>query len=364
MLAGVFALAQTMTALAEDAKTLDLGDGYRFELIAAGQTTAKIANPKSLYVNVALKDDKILADHAKLIEAADRLFESVLMGAAEKGYYTRATVNIRKPAAAATAAFEDFLYVRGENEVWLRQAGAVAWKVAQDDTKWTPPAAENVEIAGFGTFAVETAVEIAPPAGFHRAAEIDVVTKTPVIDIQKKYREIKALWAQIDRAKMKTDGFDMVLFGNYAEAQRGRFHARKGFFVRIPREEGGDWPELPDRAPDNRDLLISKNDLQLNEVTEAIRVSFARGMDTVRLASFTTPRLGADAFQQASATATAAAVVTQVDYATGTLGVTAELRRSDMGAAALTAPPAVNEQPARNARVPCRLKCVGRAPGH
>ncbi len=297
VIAGALVLAPVAAFAAPAAtpmETLDLGDGYQFELIGAGDTPAKIANPKSIYINVALKDDKVLADHAKLIEAADRLFETVLMGAAEKGYYKRATVNVRKPGATATPAYEDFLYIRGADEVWLRQAGNAPWKTAQDP-KWTPPATDNIEVKGFGTFAVEMAIEIAAPEGFHRAAEVDFVTKTPVIDIQGKYREIKALWARMDRAKMKADGFDMVLFGNFAEAQRGRFHARKGFFVRIPRDLDGDWPELPARAPDDRDLMISKNEIPADELTKTIRRTFASGLDTMRLTEVIAPPLDAAA---------------------------------------------------------------------
>lgn len=293
-MAGLLVLAAAVVRAAEPMETLDLGDGYQFELIGAGDTPAKIANPKSIYINVALKDDKVHADPAKLIEAADRLFETVLMGAAEKGFYKRAAVNIRRPGTAAKPAYEDFVYVRGANEVWLRRAGNAPWKTAQDP-KWTAPETEKIEIAGHGTFAVELAIEIAAPEGFTRAAEIDFVTKTPVIDIQRKYQEIKALWARIDRAKMKADGFDMVLFGNFAQGQRGRFHARKGFFVRIPREADGDWPELPDRAPDDRDLMISKNEIPTGELTKTIRQTFASGLDTMRLTEAIAPSLDAGA---------------------------------------------------------------------
>ena len=279
-------VAPVAVQAAAEMQTLDLGDGYKFALLGAGDTPAKVANPKSIYINVAIKDDKLLADKAKLLEAADRMFESVLMAAAEKGYYKRATVNIRRPGTPET--FEDFLYLRGDNDVWLRQAGKEPWKVAQD-AKWTPPAAEKVEVQGFGTFKVEQAIEIPAPEGFHRAAEVDFVTATPVVDIQRKYKEIKALWSRIDREKMRTDGFDMVLLGNFAESQRGRFHARRGFFVRIPRDTDGTWPELPDRAPDNRDLMISKNEVTTEELTKTIGNTFTSGLSTMRLTQIMTP---------------------------------------------------------------------------
>ncbi len=289
-MAGALSFAAAVFALSAQAapqmETLDLGDGYKFELVGAGDTPAKVANPKSIFINVALKDEKTQADRTKLIEAADRMFESVLMGAAEKGYYTRATVNIRRPGTSAT--YEDFVYMRGDNDVWLRQAGKESWKAAQN-SKWAPPAIEKVEIDSFGTFDVEAAVEIPPPDGFTRAAEIDFVTTTPVANIQRKYQEIKALWSRIDRDKMLADGFDMILVGNFAQPQRGRFHARKGFFVRIPRDTDGPWPELPERAPDDRDMLISKNDVTAEELTKSIGNVFASGTPPMRLTHVLAP---------------------------------------------------------------------------
>lgn len=281
----VLALGFTTTASAAPARTLDLDDGYRFELLGAGESKARVGNPKTIHLNVALTDDRIHADRKRLIEAADRVFEAVLMGAAEKGYYTRALVNIRRPGVQT---FEDFLYLRGKNEVWLRQAGSEPWKVAQNPSAWVVPASEKIEIPKFGTFAVETAIEIAPPAGFARAAEIDFVTKTPLVDVQRKYQEIKALWARMDREQMRADGFDLILFGNFATPQLGRFHARRGFFVRIPRAPDGDWPVLPDRAPEDRELLISKAKRPADELVQSIAYSFTfKGpLETLRLADF------------------------------------------------------------------------------
>lgn len=285
--AGAVALALAASAHAAPGKTLDLADGYKFQLLGAGDTKARVANPRSIYVNVALTDDKIAGDHKRLIEAADRVFESVLMDAAEKGYYKRATVNVRR---AGAATFEEFVYERGDNEVWLRQAGAEPWKIAQDPKAWTVPASDKVEVEKFGTFAVEAAIEIEPPAGFKRAAEIDFVTKTPLVDVQKKYQEIKALWSRMDRKQMRADGFDLILFGNFTTPQLGRFHARRGFYVRIPRMADEDWPELPDRAPDNRELLISKGK-PADELVQRIAYSFTFSgpLEALRLSDFMMP---------------------------------------------------------------------------
>jgi hypothetical protein len=336
LVAAALVFAPMTAQAAEPVTYLDLGDGYQFKLIEAGDTPAKVAHPKVIFINVALKDAKIAGDHTKLIEAADRLFETVLMGAAEKGYYKRATVNIQK--AGQAGGYEDFVYARGDNDVWLRQAGDQPWKTAQDP-KWTPPSAETIEVKPFGTFAVETAVEIAPPEGFTRAAEIDFVTKTPLVDLQHKYQEIKALWARIDRAQLKADGFDMVLLGNFTEAQRGRFHARKGFFVRIPREESGDWPELPDRAPDDRDALISKNDAPAGNTALASLASDvfagrgqaeaqAQAVRLWRLSTTASMALAAEASAGAKTAATSAAAKSTIaagspDHATPSLAAIA-----------------------------------------
>ncbi len=273
VIALVFALVPALRAAEHMA--LDLGDGYAFELLAAGDTPARTGNPKVIFLQVAYDAAKGESDKAKTLEAADRLFESVLMEAAEKGYYKRATVQLRKTSGAG---FDSIVYVRGENDVWLRQAGAEPWMTAQDPQAWTPPPSQEVLVQGFGRFRVEAALEIPAPEGFRKAAEIDFVTSTSIIDIQRKYQETKALWARVDRDQMRKDGFDLVLIGNFAVPQRGRFHARKGFFVRIPREANGPWPELPASAPDNRDLLISKNEVPIDQLASLIRSNFAAGL--------------------------------------------------------------------------------------
>lgn len=288
-LLAIAAVALSTSANAADApKTLDLADGYKFELLGAGETKARVANPKTIFINVALADSHLDADKQRTIEAADRVFESVLMNAAEKGYYKRATVSVRRPG---TAAYDDFLYVRGGNEVWQRQAGAQEWQKPQDPKAWTPPPSEKIEVEKFGAFAVEAAIEIDPPAGFRRAAEINFVTKTPLIDAQRKYQEIKALWARMDRAQMRADGFDLILFGNFATPQLGRFHARRGFYVRIPRSGDDDWPALPDRAPESRELLLSRTERPADELVQNIAYSFTfeGPLETLRLTDFLMP---------------------------------------------------------------------------
>ena len=284
-----FQVSQPARAADAESRLLELGDGYRVSFVGAGEIAAKVANPKMLYMDVALLDQKTFDDRARLIEAADRVFEAVLLNAAEKGYYTRARVNVR---AVKGGALEDFTYARGTNEVWLRQAGQVAWKKAQDPA-WTPAKSEKIDFKGLGTIWVEPAVELPPPDGFKRAVEIDLVTKTPIISVQQKYKEIKALWGQIDRDGLLKQGYDMVMVGNFSTPQLGRFHARRGFFVRIPKSEEGKWAELPDRVPDDRETMISKNELPVDELTKSIRLTFANGLDTMRLTDVIVPGLDA-----------------------------------------------------------------------
>jgi hypothetical protein len=288
-LLAIAAIAVSASAHAADTpKTLDLADGYKFELLGAGETKARVANPRTIFINVAFADNRLYADKNRTIEAADRVFESVLMNAAEKGYYKRAAVSVRRPG---TTANDDFHYVRGDNEVWLRQSGAQEWQKPQDPKAWTPPPTEKIEVEKFGSFAVEAAIEIDPPAGFRRAAEINFVTKTPLIDTQRKYQEIKALWARMDRAQMRADGFDLILFGNFATPQLGRFHARRGFYVRIPRSGDGDWPALPDRAPESRELLLSRSERPADELVQKIAYSFTfeGPLEALRLTDFLMP---------------------------------------------------------------------------
>jgi hypothetical protein len=213
------------------------------------------------------------------------MFESVLLNGAEKGYYTKAQVNVRKPG---TTQFEEFVYLRGANDVWLRQAGSEKWKTAEQPN-WTPAKAEKIDISGFETLWVEQSVDLPPPDGFKRAVEIDLVSKTTIVDIQTKYKEIRALWARMNREKLRTEGYDLVLIGNFSTPQLGRFHARRGFFVRIPRAANGQWAELPERAPDDRETFISKNEVPVGELMASIQRAFASGIDTLRLIDIRVP---------------------------------------------------------------------------
>jgi hypothetical protein len=274
----VAALVLTVAALRSLAAppagdVIDLGDGLAAEFLGAGEATSPTgAHSKALYVNVALSDAGVLAVPEKLIEAADRLFETILLEAAHTGGYRHAIVNIRR----ATGDFEDFHYARGEDAVWLRRAGAAPWKVAQDPA-WTPPEMDEVDLGALGRIQIEYAGEAAAPAGFKRAFAVDVVTATPNSNVERKYRELRALWAVMDQARLRTDGFDSVMFSSFSEPPRGRFHMRLVFELTVGRRENGPWPPMPEAMPpmEGPPVLTSEVRVPVERLTAMIRGAFA-----------------------------------------------------------------------------------------
>ncbi|MEQ1753060.1 MAG: hypothetical protein ABL973_02885 [Micropepsaceae bacterium] len=289
LLAFVF-FAEICAAAAADItpQLINLGPGFSFEFLRAGETAARAAHPKTLFVSVSSVDRKIFSDKVRLVEGADRVFESVLLNPAEKGFYTSAIVYVKRPDQTN---FEQFTYKRGDRGVWLRQAGELPWKVAQSNN-WTPPASQKVELTGLGTLLVESAVDLPPQSGFRRSAEIDCVSKTSIVNLQQKYREIKALWSHLDRTKLKSSGYDLIMIGNFSSPQLGRFYLRKGFFVRIPLQSNGEWASLPDSLPVAQDALISQNEVAADAVTRDIRLAFSGGLETLRLTSVLNPATG------------------------------------------------------------------------
>lgn len=282
-------LACASVANAAETQLLNLGAGYSFHFLKAGATTPRTGHPKTIFVNVSSSDRKLLGDKTRLIEGADRVFETVLLSPAEKGFFTSAIVNVQRPDLKG---FEQFTYARGNRGVWLRQAGDQPWKVAQSND-WTPPASQKVDLPGAGSLHVESAVDLPPQAGFKRAAEIDCVSKTNIVNLQQKYREIRALWSHLDRQKLKTKGYDLIMIGNFSSPQLGRFYLRRGFFVRIPMQANGEWATLPDSLPAGEDALISQNDVPVDAITQDIRLAFSGGLETMRLTSVLNPASGA-----------------------------------------------------------------------
>jgi hypothetical protein len=259
--AALFAALLVLCGAATAAENwIQLRDGVQARFLTAF-TRSDPAKPKTLLVNFVLSDAKIVADQTKVIEIADQLFGRIVLLAAEEKEFTRAIVNLLKSETKrgeeTVQAFEDFHYARGNNGVWLRQAGPQAWKTAQDAT-WTPPVPETVQLST-GTVYVDFVGEIFAPAGATKALGIELHSPTAVTNIPAKYNEIKEVWNRLDREKLTQAGFDFVHIENYGEPLRGKFQVRKRVYVDITRQTDGKWPELPDTAPfkDGKEPLVA-----------------------------------------------------------------------------------------------------------
>lgn len=260
LFAAVAAVCVIGSAMAADENWIQLRDGVQARFLTAFKST-DADKPKTLMANFVLSDAKVVADHAKIIEVADQLFGRIVLIAAEDKAYARAIVNILKSETKkgddTIQAFEDFLYVRGSNGVWLRQAGTEGWKTAQDPA-WTPPTPEVVQLSN-GTVYVDFIGEVFPPAGATKALGIELRSATPTNNIPAKYNEIKEIWSRLDHTKLSNAGFDFVHLENYGEPLLGRFHVRKRVYVDITRKSDGTWPVLPDTAPlkDGKEPLVA-----------------------------------------------------------------------------------------------------------
>jgi hypothetical protein len=247
-------LALSGLALAADdtqPQWITLRDGYKARVLNALEVTPRQGGERTLIVNFVLSDPAVIADHVKIIDIADQLFVRVVLVPADTKGYKRAAVNLlvseRTTGDTTVQEFEDFHYARRDDAVWLRQAGPEAWKPAQDPA-YTPPESVPVVLSS-GTVYVDFIGEIFPPPGATKALGIEMRSSRPVTDFAGKYAEMKELWAQLDRAKLKQDGFDLVVMENYGEPRRGHFHVRYRVFLSIVRPAGGDWTELPDTPP-------------------------------------------------------------------------------------------------------------------
>jgi hypothetical protein len=250
----VAAYAATPVPLqASDAKPvpiITLKDGTKLRFVGARAMTPEGGGPESrqLLATFAFEDSAVLSNHARLIEVADILFGGVVITVADTQGYKKAIVGFlvseTKSGDQTVQLVEDFHYARGEDAVWLRQAGPEAWKTAQDPNAWTPPVVEVVDIGDYGKADVTFFGEIAAPPGI-KALGIEMRTDTAV-DMGRKFEEIRALWGSLDRDKIKADGFNFVMILSFTEKQRGKFHVRKFAFMRIPRMPDGTWAPLPD----------------------------------------------------------------------------------------------------------------------
>jgi hypothetical protein len=228
-----------------------LKDGTRVRFLRAFEHRRDGGGPddRALAAVFELEDKAILSNHAKLIEVADFLFGGVLLAPADTKGFTRAWVGflISKTIVGDNVVeeLEDFHYARGEDAVWLRQAGPEPWKTAQDPKAWTPPTIEIVDLGEYGAAEVSFMGQIAEVPGLVKAFGVEMRTDTP-LESGRKWEEIRALWNQLDREKLRTDGFTVALLLNFTERARGKFHVRKFAFMQIQRGPDGEWPTLPD----------------------------------------------------------------------------------------------------------------------
>lgn len=237
-------MAASAIPVQDAASWIPLRDGVEVSFLGAGETNA--GAQRALFANFAAKDPKVVGQPAKIIAAADELFGRFVILTAEQNGYSRVVVNVKKADAKPGAApvYEDFVYVRGANTVWLRQAGKEKWKIAQNP-KFEAPPIQVLNIPNIGKIEIEAIAEIHPPNGARRAIGIDIRTDTPSKNTVQKYKEIRATWSEADRATLLQRGYDLVAFQNFSAKRLGRFQVRDMAYVQIQREQGKAWPELP-----------------------------------------------------------------------------------------------------------------------
>jgi hypothetical protein len=232
---------------------IGLRNGVEVAFLGAGET--KAGAQRALFANFASKDPALVKQPAKVIDAADELFGRFVLLTAEQNGFSRVVVNVKKgdvkSGGATTPVYEDFVYIRGANTVWLRQAGNEKWKVAQNP-KFEAPPVQVLTIPGIGKIEVEAIAEINPPNNARRAIGIDIRTDTPNKNQLQKYREIRATWLEADRATLQQRGYDLVAFQNFTAKRLGRFQVREMSFVQIQREQGKGWPDMPLLPPNKR----------------------------------------------------------------------------------------------------------------
>jgi hypothetical protein len=256
---GALAAVFAFTALAaDDAQVtwVPLQGDLKARLLSAIESTE--GDEKELVANFVLSDPSVIADHTKVIDVADSLFARVVMLPAEAKSFKRASVNLlvseTTQGDTTVQKFEDFHYKRGDNTVWLRQAGTEDWKTAEDAAAWKAPESKEVVLT-VGTVYIDFFGEIFAPKGATKGLGIEMRSSVPVTEIPRKYAEIRELWSRIDKAKLKADGFDYVRIENYGEPRKGRFQVRKDVFVQGIRPPESEWPELPEAMPNGGPLI-------------------------------------------------------------------------------------------------------------
>jgi hypothetical protein len=227
-----------------------LRNGVEVSFQGAGEATG--GAQRTLFANFTAKDPSVVKQPAKVIGAADELFGRFVILTADQSGFSRVVINVKKGDATVNGktapVYEDFVYVRGANTVWLRQAGKEKWKIAQDP-KFSAPPIQVLNIPNLGRIEVEAIAEIHPSNGARRAIGIDLRTDTPNKNQLQKYKEIRATWMEADRASLLQQGFDQVAFQSFTAKRLGRFQVRDMAFVQIQREQGKAWPDMPLTPP-------------------------------------------------------------------------------------------------------------------
>lgn len=227
-----------------------LRNGVEVSFQGAGEAAG--AAQRTLFANFSAKDPAVLKQPTKIIPAADELFGRFVILTADQSGFSRVVINVKKGDATVNGKtvplYEDFVYVRGANTVWLRQAGKEKWKVAQDP-KFDAPTVQVLNIPNLGRIEVEAIAEIHPVNGARRAVGIDLRTDTPNKNQLQKYKEIRATWMEADRASLLQQGFDQVAFQSFTAKRLGRFQVRDMAYVQIRREQGKAWPDMPLTPP-------------------------------------------------------------------------------------------------------------------
>jgi hypothetical protein len=242
-----------LTPIQSTASWIALRNGVEVSFQGAGETTG--AAQRTLFANFTAKDPSVVKQPAKIIDAADELFGRFVILTADQSGFSRVVINVKKGEAKANGktvpVYEDFVYVRGANTVWLRQAGKEKWKVAQDP-KFDAPPVQVLNIPNIGRIEVEAIAEINASNGARRAIGIDLRTDTSNKNQLQKYKEIRATWMEADRATLLQRGYDQVAFQSFTAKRLGRFQVREMAYVQIQREQGKAWPDMPLTPPSKK----------------------------------------------------------------------------------------------------------------
>ena len=237
------ARAETQTSI----HWIELQDGVKARLLFARDDSYN--GEKELRAAFQLENDAALQNHDVMTSIADQLFARTVLVPAETKEYRRAAILVLKGESkigdSTAQVFEDFHYKRGNNTVWLREAGPEPWKIAEDPKAWTPSPSEDVDLGALGMIHVDFIGEIFSSGKATKTLGIEAHSDTKFSNTERKYQELKALWGKVDHDKLKADGFDAIRMENYDQPRLGRFHVRYRLFLSIDRAPGGDWPELP-----------------------------------------------------------------------------------------------------------------------